>query len=262
MKKMYARTIIREIKQSFGRFVAIIAIVALGVGFLVGILSSTPDMKASVDQYYNEKTMSDFDIKSTMGLTDEDVSALAAMKTVDQAMPARVTDALMSTGDDELLVGRLYGLDLSKNDTPQFINKLTLVKGRMPKTAGECVIEKPNTYMAHLSVGDTLTLSKNNDDLEDTYKQTAFKIVGIVDSPYYFCNSKEPSSAGNGRAGVIAYADSSAYALDTYTDIFLTLKNDDGAFSEKYKDYTSDVHDSIKDLSADRIQARYDEVVS
>lgn len=261
MKRMYARTITREIKQSFGRFVAIIAIVALGVGFLVGILSSTPDMKASVDQYYNEKAMSDFDIKSTMGLTDDDVSALEALKTVDQAMPARVTDALMSTGDDELLVGRLYGLDLSKNNTPQFINKLTLIKGRMPKTASECVIEKPNTYMAHLSVGDTLTLSKGNDDLEDTYKQKAFTIVGVVDSPYYFCNSKEPASAGNGRAGVIAYADSSAYSLETYTDIFLTLKNNHGAFSKGYKDDIRDARDSLKALSADRIQARFDEIV-
>ena len=36
MRRNYTRTITREIKQSFGRFVAIIAIVALGVGFRSG----------------------------------------------------------------------------------------------------------------------------------------------------------------------------------------------------------------------------------
>ena len=74
MNKMYTRTILREIKQSFGRFAAIIAIVALGVGFLMGLLSSTPDMKASADRYYEESAMSDFNIKSTMGLTKGDLS--------------------------------------------------------------------------------------------------------------------------------------------------------------------------------------------
>ena len=140
MKRNYTRTITREIKQSFGRFVAIIAIVALGVGFLVGILSSTPDMKASVDQYYQDSSMSDFNIKSTMGLTGEDAAALASLPQVDQVMPAYVTDVLMSTGEDEVLAGRIYGLELSKNNSAAFINDLTLVKGRMPKKTGECVI--------------------------------------------------------------------------------------------------------------------------
>ena len=74
--KQYTKTIIREIRQSFGRFAAIIAIVALGVGFLMGLLSSTPDMKASADAYYRNSAMSDFNIKSTMGLTDDDLTAL------------------------------------------------------------------------------------------------------------------------------------------------------------------------------------------
>lgn len=262
MKRNYTRTITREIKQSFGRFVAIIAIVALGVGFLVGILSSTPDMKASVDQYYRDSSMSDFDIKSTMGLTDEDTSALAALPQVDKVMPAYVTDVLMSTDKDEVLAGRIYGLELSKNNSASFINDLTLVKGRMPKTAGECVIEKPNDHMSQLSIGDTLAISPDTDDLSDTYRQQQFTIVGIVNSPYYFCNSKEPASAGNGRAGVILYADSSAYRLDAYTDLFLTIKNPGSSFSDDYKDRIQAASDEIEALSTTRIAARYDEIVA
>ncbi|MCQ4635222.1 FtsX-like permease family protein [Anaerovorax odorimutans] len=262
MKRNYIRTITREIKQSFGRFAAIIAIVALGVGFLVGILSATPDMKASVDQYYRGSSMSDFNIKSTMGLTDEDVSALAALPQTDRVMPAYATDVLMSTGEDEVLAGRLYGLDLSKNNSASFVNDLTLLKGRMPENAGECVIENPNDYMSQLTIGDTLSLSKDGEDLSDTYRQQSFTIVGIVSSPYYFCNSKEPASAGNGRAGAIVYADSRAYKLDAYTDIFLTLKNQGSSFSDAYKSRIEAASDDIEDLSRVRIEARYNEVVS
>lgn len=256
--KQYTKTIIREIRQSFGRFAAIIAIVALGVGFLMGLLSSTPDMKASADAYYRNSAMSDFNIKSTMGLTDDDLTALKELPQTGQIMPARVTDALMTTADGELFTGRLYGVDLSQLT----VNKLTLKKGRMPEAPSECVIETPNTYMSQLTIGDVLTLSSDNTDLEDTYAQMEFTIVGIVDSPFYFCNSREPASAGNGRAGAILYTLPQAYSIDTYTDLFLTVRHDGSAFSHEYEDYIETVSEEIEDISLVRIAARYEEVLS
>lgn len=257
MKNKYTITILREIKESFGRFAAIIAIVALGVGFLVGILSSTPDMKAAANAYYDASSMSDFDIKSTMGLTDEDIHALTQLPDIGQAMPAMVTDTRMITGDNELLTARIYGLDFSN----QPINQLTLLKGRMPRADGECVMEDPNSYMSDLSIGDVLTISKDNDDWKDTYSRRAFTIVGIVDNPYYFCNSKEPSSVGNGRASAIFYADESVYDLDAYTDIFLTVKDNPPAFSDEYEDQIEEISAAIEDVSHVRIEARYQELV-
>ncbi|NBI64186.1 FtsX-like permease family protein [Clostridiales bacterium] len=256
--KKYTLTILREIKQSFGRFAAIIAIVALGVGFLVGILSSTPDMKAAVNAYYDASAMSDFDIKSTMGLTEDDIRTLTQLPQVDQAMPAMVTDALIATDDSERLTARIYGLDFSS----QPINQLTILEGRMPQADNECVMEDPNAHMARLSIGDSLTLSENHDNWEDTYTQKEFTIVGIVDNPYYFCNAKEPSSIGNGRASVICYTNDSAYALDAYTDIFLTVKDPIPAFSDEYDEQINHVTAEIEKVSDVRIQARYQEVLA
>lgn len=257
MKKMYTRTILREIRHSIGRFAAIIAIVALGVGFLMGLLSSTPDMKATADSYYRNHAMSDFDIKSTMGLTSDDADALASLPQVDQVMPGRVTDALMTSQAGERLTGRIYGLDLSSLN----INKLTLKEGRMPQDASECVIESPNSYMSPLSVGDILTLSPDNKNRNNTYTQESFTIVGIVDSPFYFCNSKEPASTGNGRAGAVLYTDSSAYRLDTYTDIFMTIHYDGSSFSDEYQQQIDTVYEAIENCSVSRIKIRYDEIL-
>ena len=211
---------------------AIIAIVALGVGFLTGLLSTTPDMEASVDSWYQKTSMSDFDIKSTMGLTQEDAEAAAALPSVDKVTPARVTDVLVSSPDGDLLSARMYGMDLNDTDS---VNQLTLLEGSMPEKAGECVIENPNSSMTDLSIGDTITLSEDTENLEDTYRQRTFTITGIVNSPYYFCNSEEPSSVGTGTCSVIFYTDSSAYALDTYTDLFLTVTNNGNAFSYEYE---------------------------
>ena len=52
--KKFTKTIVKEFKTGFGRFLAIMAIVALGVGFLIGIMQATPDMRNTMSDYYIE----------------------------------------------------------------------------------------------------------------------------------------------------------------------------------------------------------------
>ena len=57
MKSMMKRTTIREIKMSFGRFFAILAIIALGVGFFSGLKITKPDMMHTVHSYLDENNL-------------------------------------------------------------------------------------------------------------------------------------------------------------------------------------------------------------
>ncbi len=257
MSKKYTKTITREIRSSFGRFVAIISIVALGVGFLVGILSSTPDMKATADKYYSDYSMSDFDLKSTMGFTADDVKAIENIDEIHTVMPACVTDALVTVNKETMISGRIHGLDMNNIS----LNQLELKDGRMPEDRSECVIEKPSASMEDVTLGDTIAISPDNENIDDTYRQKKFKVVGIVDSPYYFSSSKEPSSAGTGRAGVIMYTWSSAYKTEVYTDIFILTKYNHEAFSDSYDSYIDDVTEKIEKVSDIRIPARHQEIV-
>ena len=61
LKKTYRKSIARTVRSSLSRFLAIFAIVALGVGFLSGLLASPVDMRHSADDYYdaNRKGMLD-----------------------------------------------------------------------------------------------------------------------------------------------------------------------------------------------------------
>ena len=52
--KKFSKNIVKEFKNSFGRFLAIMAIIALGVGFLIGISQATPDMKTSMSDYLKD----------------------------------------------------------------------------------------------------------------------------------------------------------------------------------------------------------------
>lgn len=73
------------------------AIVALGVGFLVGLLSSTPDMRFSFDKYFDDTSMYDIRILGDLGLTEADVTKLSELDGVGEIQAGYVADVLMTS---------------------------------------------------------------------------------------------------------------------------------------------------------------------
>ena len=69
------KTTYREIRQSFGRYAAILAIVALGVGFFVGLMVVTPAMVRNGGRYLNNHDLYDLRLLSTLGFEKDSVDA-------------------------------------------------------------------------------------------------------------------------------------------------------------------------------------------
>ena len=68
------KTTIREIKGSLGRYMAILAIVMLGVGLFMGLKTTTPAMIITENDYLAEQDFFDFRLLSTVGFDEEAVS--------------------------------------------------------------------------------------------------------------------------------------------------------------------------------------------
>ena len=64
---MLKRSALREIKAGLGRYLAMIAIIALGVGFFAGLRSSRPAMVSAGQRYLDETRFFDYRLVSTMG---------------------------------------------------------------------------------------------------------------------------------------------------------------------------------------------------
>ena len=79
------KTTFREIKSSFGRFLAIFAIIALGVGFFAGLKVAKEAMVASVTDYLDRHGFYDFRLISTLGFDQENVDTFAAARDVEAA---------------------------------------------------------------------------------------------------------------------------------------------------------------------------------
>ena len=60
VRSPYIKTILRSIKMTLPRFIAIFAIIALGVGFFAGLKVTTPSFVYTADRYTKETKMFDF----------------------------------------------------------------------------------------------------------------------------------------------------------------------------------------------------------
>ena len=261
--RSFTKAVFRAIRGSFSRFLAIFAIVALGVGFLAGLMVTTPDMRHSVGLYYNETRLMDLRVVGNLGLCAEDLAAVAALPGVENAMAAHSVDLEVTTEGGDTLVARLHGVpdgDWGKED-PAFINRLTLVSGRWPENPGEVVIEEQYSSYTELNAGGgVLTLTEEHEDLN----RTAFTIVGAVHSGYYLSAVQRGStSIGNGRLSSIIYLCDSVFTMDYYTDIFAVVSGaaEQTAFSDQYDDFVAPTRDALETLAETQKYVRRDALV-
>ena len=150
MKKSLLKDSIREIKNTYKRFLSILLIVLLGVGFFAGIRATSPDMKDTVDTYFDDQNMMDIEVMSNLGLTDDDIVALFQIDGVKQVIPSHSFDASIKTEEKDVVVKAL--------EMPEEMNKIKLVEGSMPVNQDECVVEKLFLSGTGYKIGDYITI--------------------------------------------------------------------------------------------------------
>lgn len=266
MNKTYLRSIWRTIRGTMSRFLAIFAIVALGVGFLAGLLATTPDMRYSGDVYFDKTHLFDVRVAGTLALSEENVAAVQAVEGVGDTMPAYSADVLVDTPEGDTLVTRIHSIPLDQLEEKQpqgWLNRFEVREGRVPVNEDECVVEAASAYSGEpIQVGDTLTLAPDNDDLDSTFTRTQFKVVGIVESSYYFSIEREPASVGSGSIGLVMYVGEQNFALDAYTDLYLSVEGAQelNCLGSEYEDLVDEVCERIEAISGAQCQARYAQV--
>lgn len=265
MKKALNKDILRDILKSKGRYFSIMLIVALGVAFFSGIKVSPKVMRNTVDDYYDEYNFMDVEVISTLGLTDDDVDAIKKLDTVEGVFPTYSMDVITNVKDQDrvLKVHALPTDDLS-NDNKDYINRVKLIKGRLPKNSGECVVLKPKYDHLNLKIGKTLKIKSGTEDkLSENLKKDNYKIVGLVETPYYLSYEFGNSSIGSGSVDGIMLVPQDDFKTEAYTEMYITAKGakDETSFYQEYKDTVKKTEDQIDEITDERIEHRYNEVV-
>ncbi len=250
MKKALLKDSLKEIKNTYKRFISILLMAFLGVGFFAGIRATSPDMIDTIDAYFDKQNVYDIKILSTLGLTDEDIEILSKTEGVENVYGEYSQDILINFEDTEI-VTKVLSIDN--------INEVSLVEGRMPENSNECLVEKSFITQTKKQIGDTLTIEQNEDGI---IKEKEIIIVGTMNSPLYVSRERDTSKLGSGRVSYNMYLPKEAFDSSIYTEIYITLKNTKEMTTDtkEYKDIVDKVKDKIETIKKERQEARYEEV--
>lgn len=275
MASVFSKNVLRSIRGSLGRFVAIAAIVALGCGFYAGLRMTAPDMKQAADEFFDGSALMDIRVVSPLGLTEDDVEAIRSLDGVSGAMGAYETDAVALV-DERQYVVRIHSIppacaDSSSpdgrsaaSDDADYLNRPVLLEGRWPENAGECVMAGTVPRSESMAIGDTVQLQEGVQDLDEVLDETSYTIVGFVNSSYYATSASLGStSLSTGVVQEYMYVPEGDFNDDLpFTEVFVTVAAAAGeeSLTAPYDDAVQRVVDEIKAIAPECEQRRLDEV--
>ncbi len=250
MNKTYIKNILRLIQQSKGRFFSLLAIVAIGVAFFVGVAGTSPIMGYSVDAYNDRQNLKDFTIYSNVGFDQEDIKAIQKIKGVKSVEGTYFTDVLAQSGRKSY-VTRLHAFNKNQN-----INRFVLKQGRLPKNKNEALAECGTELENGFRLGDTVRFSN------DGIKVDSVKIVGLVDTPLYLNQTKENSTLSNQAIRTYLYLPEDAFSTKVYTEVnILTTKGQDYySFSDDYKNYIKKIKKRIQTVASIQTKKKMNQI--
>ncbi len=246
MKSAIRKNNLREIKKSIGRYIAIAAIVCLGVGFFSGLSVTRESMIDTANTYTIETQMYDFKLMSTLGLKEEDIVAFSNIDGVRAVEGSYSVDFLCEAGEDVDYV-------LCAHSLGNQVNAPHLEAGRLPEAGNECLADSQR--FSEEDIGTVLRLSDMNDeDTFDTFAYDEYTIVGIVYSPLYINRTRPSTKLGSGTSAGYLLLPVEGFTLDYYTEAYVKLDGDEYIFTDEYSAFV----DSYEDAMTAALEARAD----
>ena len=240
MVKVHFKNSIKSIIKSRRRFLSILIMAFLGVGFFSGLKACGPDMKEMLDNYVDNNKMYDIKIQSTLGLTEDDLKIVRKIDNVLKVFPSKEKDSLVKINNKQE-VAHLIPYD--------DINIPHVVEGRLPKNNNECVIDK--LYNKSL-LGKYITIDNKK-----------IKIVGYVESPLYMSTDRGTSLLGNGTVALFIYVNKDFLESDYYTSFNILVKDakQEVTSSKKYNKLVDNVIEDINKIKKTQEEKRYESII-
>lgn len=245
MKTKLLKHIFMKIKDNYKRFLSLICMAFLGVGFYAGIQSSSPDMLKTLDNFYDENNVYDISVISNVGLTEDDLLKLSKIKNVELAINIQEKDTYLEIEENNYVVKLI--------EYNSQMNNVYIKEGRLPKNNNEVSVDNALLENNNLKLGDSITIDGKK-----------YSIVGNVISPLYFSAERPNSNLGSGKVDYYIYVYNGSLDLEAYSNIYITVKGAKKYLtnSDSYKKLINNVKKDI-DLIKDKQQdIRYDELYS
>ncbi|MCM1497209.1 MAG: FtsX-like permease family protein [Clostridium sp.] len=249
----FFKSTVREIKNSFTRYLAILVIIALGVGFFAGLRACRPALTETAGTYFETQNFYDFRFLSSVGFAKDSATAFFEDEHISQAEGALNEDVLIL---------------INGNDTPVRVHSITdsiniprLVSGRMPEKENECVVDAD--YFDEDIIGKFLSFSdENSEEAVSSFNTSSFLVVGRVTTPLYISADRGMTSLGDGKIATFVFVTEACFTADYYTELYVSLSDCGAAYSNQYKDEIADKKDAVTTIAETAAKIRYTQIVS
>ena len=262
--KAFNKDVVRTIGSSKKRFFSIMAICALGVTMFVGLAVACIDLRKSADAFFDDQALFDLSVMSTLGMTDDDVAALAALDGV-----------AVAEGSYEASVHTDVGGHLEQADVKALsdagINEPYVLEGRLPQDATEVAVTQAYLNDSGKQIGDTLTFTLDDEGSDGASEGDAssgdagasgnasgepmfsddatYTIVGAVVDPTNVVSPEGATSLRNSTTSdYVFYLTRDAAQGDVYTAVYLRVS--DAEELACYSDAQADIDEARADAQA------------
>lgn len=244
----------REIRNTKARFISIMAIIALGVGFFAGIKATSPSMYSLAETYYSENKLMDYRVISAVGFTEDDISEIEKLDGVESVMPSYYYDASLSADEGGQLIHLIsVPKKYKKNDE---LNTLVTLEGKLPEKTDEIAVEGVGFNGSSHQTGDTIKFAELAGDakVSDSLKSLSYKVVGKVQSPLYISYQRGKTKIGDGKLDEYMYINSSSFKIEKYNEVYIKADFSDkySPFSDEYDDKSDELKKEIEKVAESR----------
>lgn len=228
---------------------AMLLIVALGVGFFAGLKVAYAAMLHTGDYYLEQQKFYDYHLMSTMGFDEDSETELAAEAGDALVEGSKSVDILMTQENGTELVIKTIEL-------PRLVNLPELTTGRMPESANECLVDEHG--FDESAIGTKISIAEMNETEDaEQFKEKVYTIVGLVRSPLYIIYQRGTTSLGDGTIDAYIYLEPEAFDMDYDTDIYVYFDKDTTIYSEAYDDFMDTKKDVWEKLCQSVADSRY-----
>ncbi len=206
MVRAFTKVSLSLFKKHFIRFVTIMAIVVVSIGFTSGIGEVEGKIKHATKTVYSTSNVADLYIKSQRetGFTSTELDWISTRFGGENVLNSFSYETKIN-GE----ITRIHSFDLEKNQ----INQIELYSGRLPVDSNELVAERKTQELNEYNVGDKVTILN-----------VEYTVTGIVFNPYYFSEVEEPSfQYENQNLKNVFYTHSQS--LPITNDLYITLED-------------------------------------
>ena len=240
-RNMMRRNLSRSIMKSIGRYLAIVAIIALGASMFVGLLMTKTDMVATGQVYTDQQNMFDLRLISTYGWDLDTVDRVAELEGVADAENLIYLDLIATLNDStDDSVYRFYAI-------PERINRIVLRGGRLPESPDECLAD--GYHCDESILGTTVTLSEmNSEESLESMTCRTFTVVGYMSTPLYMDMNRGTTSVGNGSIANYYFVPRKAFDVDYVAEIHITIPGEYALYTEEYNNAMESAAERIEPL--------------